>query len=187
MVRTPSGQMRMDHLNIGQQVLVMNEATGQAVYESVDSFIHRRHDIQTTFVNIKTAVGTSLSLSPEHLLPVVKCGGQETVSNVRYAKDATVGECLLVKDGDQIRESEITEIGRETKTGIYAPLTKSGTVLVDDVVASCYSKFEGYYVQNTFYRVFNLLQTLFTSVTDSSSNPVDPPNMLHLFETMESV
>jgi len=181
MLTTPTGAVRMDQLKVGQQVLVLNEATGQAVFESVDSFIHRRDDIKTNFVRID-AENVHLTLSPEHLLPVVECGAGQSSNRLRYAKDALEGQCLLVRDGDHVHETPITAVGTTVNTGIYAPLTKSGTVLVNGVVASCYSKFEGYYVQNSFYRTLMQLQQLFAAAAAHST--IDPPAVLHLFETM---
>jgi len=185
-VQTPSGPVRMDMLHVGQQVLVMNDATGQAVYEPVDSFIHRREDVVATFMRLETDKGAVLKLSPEHLVPVVECGTGQSSSQVRYAKDAQAGECLLVHNGEQIEQQQISAVSTTVNTGIYAPLTKSGNVLVNDVVASCYSKFEGYYVQNSFYRAFKLLLDVVGHVATPSAQPLDPPSMLYLFETLES-
>jgi len=178
--------MRMEHLRVGHQVLVMNEATGQTVYERVDSFIHRRPDIETTFHQLKTASGTSLTLSPEHLVPVVQCDALGSSSTLKYARNTQVGECVMVNHEGSIQQSRIVQKEEVQKTGIFAPLTKSGNLLVDDVVASCYSAYEGYYLQNSFYRLYSMLTNFLIRTADTLS-PMDAPPVLHLFETINSV
>jgi len=178
--------MRMEHLRVGHQVLVMNEATGQTVFERVDSFIHRRPDIETTFHQLKTASGTSLTLSPEHLVPVVQCDMPGAPTSLKYARNTEVGECVLVNEDGKIQQSRIVQVDQVEKTGIFAPLTKSGNLLVDDVVASCYSAYEGYYLQNSFYRLYSMLSNFLIHTADTL-NPMDAPPVLHLFETINSV
>jgi len=179
--------MRMDALKVGHQVLVMNEATGQTTFERVDSFIHRRPDVTTEFYRLKTSNGNVLTLSPGHMVPVVDCANPSAPTSLKYAKDTNVGECLLVHNDGQISTSNLQSIEPVTKTGIFAPLTQSGNLVVDDVIASCYSAYEGYFVQNSFYRMYMVLSNWLAGRAAENLNPMDAPPVLHLFETMNSV
>jgi len=178
MVNTPAGSMRMDSLKIGHEVLVLNEATGQTTYETIDSFIHRRTDVTTKFVDLQTEAGTRMSLTPGHMVPIVDCQLAGT-PQLKAAQTVQLGECVLVNQEAQIVPSRIVGLSESTKTGIFAPLTKSGTVVVDDTVGSCYSNFEGFNTQNTFYRAF---MAVFGGT--SAAAVVDVPPILHLFETL---
>jgi hypothetical protein len=181
-VTTPAGPMRMDALKIGHQVMVYNEATGQTTFEPVDSFLHRRADLTTKFLDLHTAAGTRMSLTPGHMVPLVDCstGG---ASSLTAAGKVITGQCVMVNQNGQVTPSEVIEIKEASKEGIYAPLTKSGNLVVDDTVGSCYSEFEGFGVQNSFYRIFNSLAHFWAH---GSAN-VEPPTILHLFETINSV
>jgi hypothetical protein len=185
-VTTPTGPMRMDQLRVGHQVMVMNDATGLSTFERVDSFIHRRADIETEFYQLKTVAGNTLTLSPLHMVPVLTCGSPSSSASTIYAKDARVGQCLLTHADGQIVQSRIEDVGQVTKTGIFAPLTKSGNLMVDDVVASCYaSAYESYFVQSSFYRIYNMLTTMVFGTVESL-NPLDVPPTLLLFENINS-
>jgi len=185
-VTTPTGPMRMDELKVGHQVMVMNEATGQTGFERVDSFIHRRPDIVTEFYRLKTGAGSSLTLSPEHLVPVVDCANPSAPTTLKYARDTAVGQCLLVNVDGHLRPSDIQSIDQVTETGIFAPLTQSGNLMVGDVIASCYSAHEGYLVQNSFYRIYSNVNNWLFGTAVEGLNPMDAPPVLHLFETINS-
>jgi len=181
-VITPEGPMRMEQLKVGHQVMVMNEATGQMVFEPVDSFIHRRNDIHTKFIDISTDAGTGMSLTPGHLVPISDCSNGVSLT-LKYASEAQLGECVLAQVDGQLTPTKIVGLKESMKTGIYAPLTRSGNLLVDNTVASCYSNHESFYLQNTFYRMFMMLQQMVFGVS-GTLEPVDVPPVLHLFGSM---
>jgi len=185
-VHTSEGPMTMGNLRVGHKVLVMNEATGQTAFERVDSFIHRRPDIEADFLRLQTTAGNKLTLSPKHLVPVVDCECPTAPTTLKFAKDAAVGECLLVHRDGHITQSQIRSVEQVTKTGIFAPLTKSGNLVVDDVIASCYASYEGHFVQNSFYRMYMALSNWLHGAGAESLKPIDAPPVLHLFETMNS-
>lgn len=58
-----------------------------------------------------------------------------------FAGSLQLGDRLLVRDVNTNRlvEDVIVQIEGVLKTGVFAPLTAAGTVLVDDVLASCYA------------------------------------------------
>ena len=58
-----------------------------------------------------------------------------------YAGDLVAGDILLHWDGDQMEEMEITEIKTSQESGFWAPLTRSGTLLVEGFLMSCYASY----------------------------------------------
>ena len=58
-----------------------------------------------------------------------------------YAGDLVPGDILLHWDGLQMEEMEITEIKTSQESGFWAPLTRSGTLLVDGFLMSCYASY----------------------------------------------
>ena len=59
----------------------------------------------------------------------------------KYAGDLVPGDTLLHWDGEQMEEVEITEIKTRQESGFWAPLTRSGTLLVDGFLMSCYASY----------------------------------------------
>jgi len=171
----------MDALKIGNQVLVFNEATRQTSFETIDSFIHRRTDVTTKFIDVETGAGTHMSLTPGHMVPVVACDAVGT-PELKAAGSLGLDECVLVNRDGQVNPSRIVGLSESTKTGIYAPLTQSGNLVVDNTVGSCYSNHEGFNTQNAFYRVFMMLQNMLSG--SGAMSVVDVPPILHLFDTI---
>ena len=62
-------------------------------------------------------------------------------NTTKYAGDLVPGDTLLHWDGVQMKEMEITEIKTRQVSGFWAPLTRSGTLLVDGFLMSCYASY----------------------------------------------
>ena len=62
-----------------------------------------------------------------------------TSNSTKYAGDLVPGDTMLHWDGLQRKEVEITEILSSQEPGYWAPLTRSGTLLVDGFLMSCYA------------------------------------------------
>ena len=64
-----------------------------------------------------------------------------TTNSTKYAGDLVPGDTLLHWDGVQMEELEITEIKTSQEPGFWAPLTRSGTLLVNGFLMSCYASY----------------------------------------------
>ena len=64
-----------------------------------------------------------------------------TKNSTMYAGDLVPGDTLLHWDGVEIEEVERTEIKTRQESGFWAPLTRSGTLLVDGFLMSCYASY----------------------------------------------
>eukprot|EP00928_Gymnodinium_smaydae_P028321 TRINITY_DN21617_c0_g1_i1.p1 TRINITY_DN21617_c0_g1~~TRINITY_DN21617_c0_g1_i1.p1 ORF type:complete len:195 (+),score=37.66 TRINITY_DN21617_c0_g1_i1:520-1104(+) len=128
----------MSKLVVGDRVLV--DATGdKPVYEPVLDFLHSvASDREMDFIRVDHAKG-QLRVTAKHLVFITSPGGVRTE---KYAEDLQPGDELLVTftGGDGTIPSTVLASGRDSGTsGVYAPLTPSGTIVVDGVVASNYA------------------------------------------------
>jgi len=64
-----------------------------------------------------------------------------TTNSTKYAGDLVPGDTLLHWDGVKMEELEITEIKPSLESGFWAPLTRSGTLLVNGFLMSCYASY----------------------------------------------
>merc|ERR1719312_2449633 len=74
--------------------------------------------------------------------PAVTLSGSHlvfTTNTTKYAGDLVPGDTLLHWDGEQVKEQEISMIKTSMESGYWAPLTRSGTLLVDGFLMSCYA------------------------------------------------
>lgn len=124
----------MDSLRVADEVLVMT-SEGIRVHPII-AFIHRRPEVLEEFLSIATLKKSKiLVITEDHLLFVEKEGQASAVP----AREVRIGDKVYVK-GDQgaVETDVVQSISNVIEKGVYAPVTLSGTILVNDVHTSCY-------------------------------------------------
>lgn len=142
----------MKDLRIGESVLALSE-DGLLRPSRVLLFLDRSETARTAYVTLVTDAGKSITATPTHL--VLRWEKPE-LSQIRhanpvYAKRVRVNDTLLtvVTDGAGVRRLQterVVDVRHTERTGLYAPLTVDGTVVVDDVVASCYAVIDNHWL-----------------------------------------
>lgn len=138
-VLTSGGERRrLADLQPGESVLSMDTA-GRPVYSEVLMFMDRDTNQERQFVRIDTEGEAHITVTPGHLLYVWKRATAETA--YMYADRVEEGDHLLVANGadGQLEPRVVQRIGVERHRGVFAPLTREGTIVVDGVAASCYA------------------------------------------------
>jgi len=121
----------MDALKIGDAV-----RTGDRTFSMVYSFGHKASSFKTNYLQVFAAnmeAGHPLEISMEHL--IYTHDATKNVVVLVAASDLQVGGTLLTMDGIL---SEILWIRTVQRQGVYSPLTESGNLLVNGVLASSY-------------------------------------------------
>lgn len=116
--------VRMEDVGIGDMVDV-----GGGKFSRVYSFGHRNIDTSTEYVQIFFGDQvTALEMTNEHMVFVERMGPVP-------ASMVTVGDKLVLGDGSV---SSVTQLSTVTRNGAYAPFTESGTLVVNNVLASSF-------------------------------------------------
>lgn len=106
-----------------------------APHDIVVSFSHHERRRHTRFLSISLRISgnnsRNLELSPGHLLYLVD-------QSLVRAADVVVGDRLLSTENGPFGVL-VVRISEVTRRGVYAPITKSGRLLVHGVVISCYT------------------------------------------------
>jgi len=131
------------------QVLTRNDA-GQLEYSSVRYWLHAQPNLSAKFFTLRTESGQRLAISGEHLIYETDCQGNG--GQAIYAKKVQVGRCLYVNQDGKLVESRVVEKGQEKLNGIYSPITTTGSIVVNDVLASCYNYYENESLQKFVYQ-----------------------------------
>ena len=122
------GWLNISQIKIGDKVLVHGGS-----YSQVYSFGHRNARESADFLQIHSkSTYNPIEISSDHLLLL---GGKHWVP----AADLRVGDMLTKGDGSS---TVISRIGQVTRQGVFAPFTVSGSIVVNDVVASNYVTFQ---------------------------------------------
>ncbi|CAF1368197.1 unnamed protein product [Rotaria sordida] len=84
----------------------------------------------------RTDSGNEISLTEYHLIPIINSNGNEQYV---FAKQIKIGDYLFVLFNGKLKYSPVINITIEMKKGYYAPLTMKGTLLVNNILASCFA------------------------------------------------
>lgn len=171
-------QVPMADIRLGDRVLAQ-AANGDAVYSEVLLFLDRSRAEVRTYVTITTESGAALTLTEAHLVEVVEAGGATFAGNVEPGhhllvalNDAGSGERILAPE-------RVISVAVSRRRGVYAPLTYTGNLVVDGVLASSYAVIDRQWIAHAAFAPvrwwFDLkhlwqraLQSLFNSSTRSS-------------------
>lgn len=147
-VVTPQGSTPLQAVRAGDLVQVMRE-DGSLAFSPVLMFLHRDPHVSRAFLRLTTASGTTLTLTPSHLIFLLEAGlapaATPTVRDalqqggVVLAGRVEAGDFLLVAGKGSVKLEKVVGVSYHMDGGVFAPLTAEGTLVVDGVVASCYA------------------------------------------------
>jgi len=126
-VKDSRGEIPMKHLQLGDEVQVE-----EGKYERVYSFGHREEKTSHDFLRL---LPFGLELTPDHMVFLEDGKTAVPASNVQ------VGDRLLLLNNKLPKEVQGIEKVRR-HSGVYAPFTYSGKLIVNDVTASSYIAFQ---------------------------------------------
>ena len=156
---------RLSDLNIGDTVLSVNSASGELEFSPVILFLDREPTEVRQFYSLLTENGHSLTLTPEHLIfsHFAEDASQAEFEAV-YAKDVQEGDFVLVSTGKgQLEKVRVTQVEMRVLTGVYAPLTSAGNLVVDNVVASCYAVVDSQNIAHAAFAPLRWASHLYTT------------------------
>lgn len=128
-------------LQKGDRVLAADD-DGQPIYTDFIMFIDQDSTTRRLFYVIETSTGHKITLTAAHLLFISRNNtGEERMSAV-FASQVQSGQKVFVFDADRLEPVTVKRIYTQEHEGSFAPVTMQGTVVVDQVLASCYAVIE---------------------------------------------
>ncbi|KAK7877679.1 hypothetical protein WMY93_031598 [Mugilogobius chulae] len=135
------------NLRPGDRVLVPSRnQDGRLEFSEVLTFLDKDPEVFSDFYSLGTKSGATLKLTAAHLVFVAagNCteGAESAVGGLRtaFASEVRIGQCVLVQE--ELKKtllSRVVSVGLVRRKGLYAPLTERGTLIVDNMAASCYA------------------------------------------------
>ena len=157
----------MRQLNIGDRVRTLG-TNGQTMYSEVIAFLHKEIKTAAHYYNLETNRGNVVRLSSQHLI-FRKKNTSSPISAV-LASEINIGDLLYTLKGNTSSFQAVSQITMTIETGVYAPLTRQGTLLVDGALVSCYAHWPSHEAahlvmaplraMNTIYGAWNRLASL---------------------------
>ena len=124
------GEVTMKDLKLGDKVM-----TAKNKYEPVYSFGHRKEEMMMDFFQIYTADDAAgpLEMTGNHMIMVADSRGRGKATRADHLQ---IGDRLLNVEAE--KQVTVTLIESVQKRGLYMPLTPSGQIVVNNVLASNY-------------------------------------------------
>lgn len=139
---TPTGPKRIDQLVIGDQVAVGKVENGDYTYAPIITFLYRSSK-NGPGIRFSTSSGRNLTLSNEHLVFLAPR------RNAVMAKNVRVGDSFyFFGEGSNSELDEVVSVEKTFMEGRYSPVTKSGVILVNQMLVSCYSNVEDHHLMH---------------------------------------
>lgn len=170
----------MFEIEINDMVLVGSGLeSSEQKFSKVISFLHRIEEIEANFIKLyfkateylstkSENLTEHLTITPRHLILAKRSSHFEYVQ----ARDVQSGDILKFFNNEKQQMSyvEVTKVEsvRLENSGIYSPLTESGTLIVDNIHVSCFSLVKSHYLANVVFNFFNSLIN-FTNLNSYSS------------------
>uniref|UniRef100_A0A3B5QZ50 Hedgehog protein n=1 Tax=Xiphophorus maculatus TaxID=8083 RepID=A0A3B5QZ50_XIPMA len=144
---------QMRDLLPGDRVLASSSTDVHAplLYSPVVSFLDRQPNATRTSYVIGTDGGHNITLTAAHLIFVTECSSRLTRSGTVFASEVQPGQCVFTSSGRSKSHpslSVVTFVEEQTSTGLYAPLTQHGSIVVNSVLASCYAAVDSHYLSH---------------------------------------
>jgi len=130
-------------------VLTRNDE-GVLEYSPVRYWLHSQPQTSMKFFVLQTECGRKLSITSEHLIYETDCRGG--AGRAIYAKNVQIGRCVYVNEENRLKETRVVEKTEARLNGIYSPITTTGSIVVNDVLASCYNYYENESLQKFVYQ-----------------------------------
>jgi hypothetical protein len=142
-VNSKGKRVLLRDLQAGETIMTMALQPGGSAPHAVQTrflgFLDRKPSEQTAFLRLELD-GTfeALEVTADHLLPVVIPVEEEPLQRVKFIRARFVepGSLVITERGSSARVQSIRSVVRK---GAYGPLTEAGTLLVNNVLVSCYA------------------------------------------------
>lgn len=132
--------MELKNLKVGDKVESMQE-DGEVTFSDVLMFI----DFQPWVPAVSHCVieteraETQIVLTPTHLIFTLQNNKSHSELRAKHAVLVRVGEFVLVSSRGKLVPEKVSKVHLQKRTGMVAPLTRQGNIVVDGVLASCYA------------------------------------------------
>eukprot|EP01024_Parvocaulis_polyphysoides_P039994 TRINITY_DN36292_c1_g1_i1.p1 TRINITY_DN36292_c1_g1~~TRINITY_DN36292_c1_g1_i1.p1 ORF type:complete len:279 (-),score=15.79 TRINITY_DN36292_c1_g1_i1:539-1375(-) len=140
-VLTENGELKtMSTLVLGDKVQVVDSQTGITTFDEVYNFMDKKQDVILDVVHLQTNNAT-LNISPYHYIyrtHSLNCASLKC-AQVVPASWLKPGDVIFVVMEGNMKKEVVTSSQVMSAVGAFSPLTSSGTIVVEGIVASVYS------------------------------------------------
>merc|ERR1712107_270854 len=135
---TQRGLITIEELRLGDKVQTIHNQN--ILMTNFLGWLHKDANHTERFLKLKTE-SVQITLSKKHVIFYKKKGMEGDNMATTFADRVEEGDLLEVISDGKVQWERVVDIDSELRKGAYAPLTSEGTILVDNILASCYADF----------------------------------------------
>ena len=164
----------MSDVQVGDLVLSVDEDNALS-FSPIILNLHRSPKEIGMFLVLQTNTGHSLTLSPQHLVYIKWKNTNQNdteqdadITSFRpvFAAAVKKGYRLLVYDMNKaLKVGVVVNVKKMPIEGLYSPVTSQGNIVVDDVLASCYSHLDSHELQHLAFAPFRWIYRILELVS----------------------
>ncbi|CAF2109372.1 unnamed protein product [Rotaria magnacalcarata] len=164
---TNGEEKQIGYLQTGDEILTVDDSA--VIPTEMVFMLDKQTSKQAKFYTFITDSGHKISLTGFHLIPIVS---PKSKINYIAAREVQLGDQFYVLINGHMESSSVRNITIEIKQGYFAPLTLTGTILVNDILASCYASVKNHHWAQIFMTPFRWYYKLarLMSVNDPFNN-----------------
>ncbi|XP_043931160.1 indian hedgehog protein [Protopterus annectens] len=136
-------RVAVSKLQPGDKVMAA-DSSGKIVFTEFLTFLDKNSTAKKIFYVLRTQEPSGrLTLTAAHLVYVAKNFTLDMkMFRTVFASSVQLGQYVLVLNDFELWPAMVIDISIQEDTGIFAPLTHHGTVVIDNVLASCFAVIE---------------------------------------------
>lgn len=176
----------MKNLKIGDKIQTIDISTNQIIFTEVIAFLHKNEETDGFYHVIELEDGKQVTLSARHLIYASKTN-QSGAMSVVFAEDVIPGDFVRVS-GHENAVRRVLRVSTLTNKGIYAPMTRHGTILVDGVLVSCYAHWRSHDIAHKvlaplriWYDITSMLGNILSGTAKDTSTAKTLPSGIHWY------
>ncbi|XP_078536467.1 indian hedgehog protein-like [Lissotriton helveticus] len=186
-------------LRSGQRVLCMDEE-GHFTYSDFLTYLDRDSAAVREFCVLETQnPPRRLTLTASHLLYVADdLSVPPKDFSPMFASLVQPGKCILIVGAHEPQPARVVSVTTQTDSGAFAPLTSHGTLIVDDVVVSCFAVVQSHHLAKLVFWPLRLYHSVgrlavqpegvhwYSRILYSLGKFILPKKVLHSRDILES-
>ncbi|CAF3773377.1 unnamed protein product [Rotaria sp. Silwood1] len=150
LIKLSNGKYKeVGNLQSGDEIITIDQS--KIISTEMIMMLDKQISKEALFYTLRTDSGNEISLTEYHLIPITNSNGNE---NYLFAKQIKIGDYLFVLFNGKFKYSPVINITIEMKKGYYAPLTMKGTLLINNILASCFANVNNHHLAQNYMTPF---------------------------------
>jgi len=133
------GVISVTDVKPGDMLKAWSMTQSREIFSPFTGYSHHDAEAYAAYIEMFTATEKSIKMTSTHLMAKLNTEGQ---TEFVHAQEIEVGDRVLTTEGVET----VARLEESIEKGVYSPLTVEGTVIVNNVVASCYANYNSHAV-----------------------------------------